>query len=55
MVMRNYDESVKTNHNQNWPHISDHSISISIIFGSESDRTNVLLNLIRAIIDKIYL
>ena len=53
--MRNYDESVEINHNPNWPNIP---FRILIIDGSGSDKTNVLLNLIkhqRPDIDKIYL
>ena len=39
--------SVKINQNSNWPSILDHSYRISIIVGSESGRSNVLLNLIK--------
>ena len=56
--MKNYDESVEVNHNGTWPYITDHSYRILIIGGSESGKTNVLLNLIkhqRLDIDKIYL
>ena len=56
--MRNYDESVEINHNPNWPYISDHPYRILIIGGSGSDKTKVLLNLIKnqqTDIDKIYL
>ena len=56
--MRNYDESVKTNHNPNWTYILDYPCRIIIIGGSGSGKTNVLLNLIkhqRPDIDKIYL
>ena len=42
-MMKNYDESVNTNHNPNW---SDHPSRILIIRGSESGKINVLLNLI---------
>ena len=57
-MMKNYDESVKINHNPNCPCIPDHLYRILIIAGSVSGRTNVLLNLIkhqRSDIDKIYL
>ena len=56
--MRNYDQSVKINHNLNWPYIPDHPYRILIIGGSGSGKTNVLLNLIKhqlPDIDKIYL
>ena len=55
--MKNYDESVEINHNPNWPYIPDHSHKVLIFGGSESDKTNVSLNLIkhqRPDIDKIY-
>ena len=55
---KNYDESVKINHNPNWPYIPVHPYEILIIGGSWSWKTNVLLNLIkrqRPDIDKIYL
>ena len=41
MTMRNYDESVEVNHNPNWPY------RILIIVGSQSGKTNVLLNLMK--------
>ena len=56
--MKNYDQSVKINHNPNWPYIPDHPYRILIIGGSGSGKTNVLLNLIkhqRPDIDNIYL
>ena len=56
--MKNYDQSVKINHNTNWPYIPDHSYRILIIGGSGSGKTNVLMNLIkhqRPDIDKMYL
>ena len=34
-------------HNKNWPFIPDHLYRIFIIGGSESRKTNALLNLIR--------
>ena len=55
--MKNSDESVEINHNPNWHFIPDHLYSISIIGGSGSGKTNVLLNLIKhqqPEIDKIY-
>ena len=58
MIMKNYDQLVKTNHNPNWPHIPDHAYRILIIGDSRSGKTNLLLNLIknqRPDIDKIYL
>ena len=58
MTMKICDESVKINHNPNWPHIPNHPYRILIIGGLESGETNVLLNLIkhqRPDIDKIYL
>ena len=57
-MVRNYDESVKTNHNTNRPYIPNHSYRILIIRGPGSGKTNVLLNLIthqQPDIDKIYL
>ena len=56
--MKNYDQSVAINHNPNWPYIADDPYRILIIAGSESGKTNVLLNLIknrRPDIYKIYL
>ena len=55
-MMKNYDQSVKINHNPNWPDIPDYPYRILIIGGSGSGKTNVLLNLIkhqRPVIDKI--
>ena len=59
-MMKNYDPSVKINHNPNWPYIPDHPYPyrMLIIGGSGSGKTNVLLNLIkhqRPDIDKISL
>ena len=57
-MMKNYDQSVETNHNSNWPYTADHPYRILIIGGSGSGKTNVLLNLIklpRPDIDKVYL
>ena len=50
-------------HNQNWLQISDHPYEISLIGGYKSEKTNILLNLIKqqnddydySIINKIYL
>ena len=46
-MMKNYDQSVKINHNSNWPYIPDHPYRISIKRGSGSGKTNMLLNLIK--------
>ena len=57
-MIKNCDQSVEPNHSQNWPYIPDHPHKILIIGGSGSQKTNVLLNLIkhqRPDIDKIYL
>ena len=58
--MINFDDYVnenKTEHNSNQPYIPDHPQRILIIGGSESGKTNALLNLInnQPDIDKIYL
>ena len=47
----------KTKYNQKWPYIPDHPYRILIIGGSESGKTNALLNLIENQLDinKIYL
>ena len=47
-------------HNEEWPYIPDHPYRILIIGGSQSGKTNTLLNLIKEqdkhdVIDKIYL
>ena len=58
MMMKNYDESIEINHNQNWPYIPDYSYRILIIVGSGVGGTIVFLDLIkhqRPDIDKIYL
>ena len=57
-MMKNYDKSVKINHNPNWPYVPDHPYRILVIGGSGSGKTNVLLNLItkqQPNIYKIYL
>ena len=53
----NYINENKTKHNKNWPYIPEHPYRILIIGGSESGKTNLLLNLIenQPDIDKIYL
>ena len=51
-MMKNYDKSVKINHNPNWPYIVCHAYRILIISGSGSGKTNVLLNL-KSIHDQI--
>ena len=50
-----YTNENKTNHSSNWPYIPDHPYRILIIWGSESGKTNTLLNLInfQTDIDKI--
>ena len=58
MMMKNYDETIEINHNQNWPYIPDYSYRILIIGGSGAGGTIVFLDLIkhqRPDIDKIYL
>ena len=42
--MKNYNQSVKINHNSNWYYIPDHPYRIFIICGLGSGKTNVLLN-----------
>ena len=44
--MKNFDESVKINHNPNWLYIPDHPYKTLIIDGSESGKINVLPNLV---------
>ena len=58
--MINFDDYVNENnteHNKNWPYIPDHPYRILIIGGSESGKTNLLLNLTenQPDIDKIHL
>ena len=52
-----YTNKNKTQHNGNWPYISDHKYRILIIGGSWSGKTDSLLNLRnnQSDIDKIYL
>ena len=58
--MINFDDYTNENkiiHNKNWPYIPDQPYGILIIGGSESGKTNTLLNLIndQPDTDKIYL
>ena len=58
--MINFDEYTNENkkeHNLHWPYLPDHPYRILIIGGSETGKTNALLNLIhnQQDIDKIYL
>ena len=46
-MMRNFDELVKTNHNPNWPYISDNPYRILVLDGWRSDKINALMNLIK--------
>ena len=52
-----YTNKNKIEHNSNYPYIPNHPYRILIIGGSESGKTNALLNLInnQPDIDKIYL
>ena len=43
--MKNYYESVETNHSPNWPYITDHPYKILIMSISESDMINALPNI----------
>ena len=43
--MKNYDQWVEINHNPNWADIPEDLYGILVIGGSESGKTNVLLNL----------
>ena len=55
--MKNYDQWVEINHNPNWADIPEDLHGILVIGGSESGKTNVLLNLTknqRSDIEKIY-
>ena len=57
MMMKNFDESVKINHNLNWPYIPDNPYRVLTIGVSGSGKTNELLNLIKhqqPDVDKIY-
>ena len=46
-MMKSYDQSVEVNDNPNWPYIPDHLYRIIITGGSVSQKTNVLMNLIK--------
>ena len=46
-MMKSFDESFKINHNSNWLYIPGHPYRVLIIGGSESSKTNVLVNLIK--------
>ena len=46
-MIKNYDESVEINCNSNWPSFPDNPYRISLIGGSGSGKTNVLLNIIK--------
>ena len=53
--MINLDNIIKENnkeHNGNWPYIPDHPYSLLIIGGSESGKTNTLLNLTKMLLSK---
>ena len=54
--MNNFDESVKINHNPNWPFSPNHLRRIIIIGSPGSGKNNVSLNLIkqRPNVGKIY-
>ena len=54
-MMKDYDQSVKINHNPNWLYIPDHPFRTLIIGGSGSIKTNVLLNLIKKLKKFIYM
>ena len=45
--MKNYDELVEINHNQNSSYITGHPCSVLVIGGSGSGKTNVSLNSIK--------
>ena len=53
-MMKNYDKSVKINHNPNWPYVPDHPYRILVIDGSGLGKTNVLWNLIKKQQPNIY-
>ena len=38
MMVKNYDQSIKINHNPNWPYIPNHPCRIIIIDGSGNDQ-----------------
>ena len=39
--MKNYDESIETNYNPNWPYISNQPYGILVASGAGSGKTNV--------------
>ena len=45
--MKNYNESVEINHNPYWSYIPDHPYRNLITGGSGSEKTNLLLNLLK--------
>ena len=47
VIIENYDPSAKMNYNSNWPYIPYYPYRILITGGSESGKTDVLLNLIK--------
>ena len=56
-MMKNFDESVKINHNPNWPYSPNHLRRILIIGSPGSGKNNVSLNLVkhqRPNVGKIY-
>ena len=48
MMIKNYDEPIKMNHNTNWPYVPNYRHRILIIGGSGSSKSNVLINLIKS-------
>ena len=57
-MMKNYKKLVRIINDPTWFYILDHPYTILVIGGSESDKTNVLVNLIKhqqPDTDKIYL
>ena len=59
-MINNFDDYTnenKTDHNLRWPYIPDHPYRILLVGGSDSGKTNALLNLIndQPDIDKIYI
>ena len=57
-MMKNYKKLVRIINGPTWFYILDHPYTILVIGGSESDKTNVLVNLIKhqqPDTDKIYL
>ena len=55
-MMKNFDQSVKINHNPNWPYIFHYLYRILIIGGAGSGNTNVYIKITDQILIKfIYL